>query len=315
MALTVDDLRWSFLDDVTAQVAMALDPDGYPATRELKKVAARMLREQGSDRQKVFWICVKYYNVRKRRIHPLKRRVIRSPELRAMNLSDDQLAALDRIEADSRAGADLTAYLSRRIRQLSYNDALLNDWGIHHLHLGAPAQPFVERSHEVLFARVHGDALYFITIMKHGPGYDPWVEHELIEILHRNWPESIEPSRVRFAQPAGPPPTADTRKKMRAAGITIATTTKDGTLYITPGGGYVSSGDSQDAVRLANMLLARVTQIGQECVDNESAIDAQIRRAGGDPALKHLRIGFLPRGGVEVFDEVSCEIIVSEPWK
>lgn len=62
------------------------------------------------------------------------------------------------------------------------------------------------------------------------------------------------------------------------------------------------------------MLLARVTQIGQECVDTERQLDAQILREGGDPALKRLRIGFLPQGGVEVFDEVSCAVVKSEPW-
>ena len=37
--------------------------------------------------------------------------------------------------AKIRKGEDLT-HLSKRITDLDYNDALLNDCGIHHLHLG-----------------------------------------------------------------------------------------------------------------------------------------------------------------------------------
>jgi hypothetical protein len=123
------DLRWAFLDDLADQVASTLDREGYPATRELQKVREKLLRTGHNERERIFWICVKYYGVRRRKIQPAPRTVLRSPELNALSLTTDQSAALDRIESDSRSGADLTPYLSTRISALGYNDAFAERLG------------------------------------------------------------------------------------------------------------------------------------------------------------------------------------------
>jgi hypothetical protein len=307
------DLRWSFLEDLALQVAAALDSEGYPATKALRKVRARLLREGKNERERIFWICVKYYSARKRKISKARRTVLRSPELNAMVLTADQESALNRIEADSKAGADLTPYLSTQITRLSNNDALLNDWGIHHLHLGAPALPFVKRTGPVLFVRVHQMTLLFLTILDHSPGCEPWIEEELIEIIHRNWPEVI----ARYRPPgvvAGSARSPGSRSKMREAGLTVLTMTKDGTIYVPPGGGYMQSGDSTDAVRLANRLLTHITELGRQCVDGEDSVNQSIRQAGGDPSQKRLRLGLILGRGIEVFDEESSAVVLKSSF-
>lgn len=67
---------------------------------------------------------------------------------------------------------------------------MLNDWGIYHLHLGTTIQSdgFVEQDNdELLFARITPTKFYLINVMKHGD----WERKLIVEILHSNWPETI----------------------------------------------------------------------------------------------------------------------------
>lgn len=43
---------------------------------------------------------------------------------------------LDLVMTNIEQGVDLGPYLSKKIADLDYDDDLLNDWGVHHLHLG-----------------------------------------------------------------------------------------------------------------------------------------------------------------------------------
>jgi hypothetical protein len=47
MPLSATELRWAFLEDVADQTAP--DAEWHLATREMKKVAERMLRETGTE--------------------------------------------------------------------------------------------------------------------------------------------------------------------------------------------------------------------------------------------------------------------------
>ncbi|MCG5076355.1 hypothetical protein L5014_23765 [Paraburkholderia sp. RG36] len=68
-------------------------------------------------------------------------------------------------------GASLRPWLSTLVRKLKKRDELLDDWGIHHFHLGAvPSaknRDFVARTDEVAFAMVRPDAVYFLVATSH----------------------------------------------------------------------------------------------------------------------------------------------------
>jgi hypothetical protein len=58
---------------------------------------------------------------------------------------------------------------------------LLNEWGVHHLHLGAAPSSrdpsLIERSGPVLFARINPDDFYAINVYSHGA----WEQTSVLE--------------------------------------------------------------------------------------------------------------------------------------
>jgi len=133
-----------------------------------------------------------YFNVRKRSIDQVPRKVLRSAVL---SCPDECRAALEIIQSEAETGGNLNAHLSRTLLDSNYNDPLLNDWGIHHFHLGIAMESdgFVERTGALLFARITESSIYFIDVMKHGD----WTRRRLLEICIANWPELTERYKLR----------------------------------------------------------------------------------------------------------------------
>lgn len=97
---------------------------------------------------------------------------------------------LDLIIEMVKQGVDLGPYLRKRIVDLDYDDDLLNDWDIYHLHLVTTldSNGFGNRKGPVLFARFDEEHAYLINVWGHGN----WTNQDMIRIIHNNWPESIE---------------------------------------------------------------------------------------------------------------------------
>ncbi len=154
---------------------------------------------------------------------------------------------------------DLRPHLSKGHARLSTLDGLLNEWNVHHLHLGTAASSrdssLIERSGPVLFARITGDDFYAINVYTHGD----WEQTSVLESLHRNWPDTIKSYRIRGIQ--GEPLTDEQRRNLRKGNMQTATTTEDGTVYMSIGGGVASSGTSAEAVRLTDMLWSDAEQL------------------------------------------------------
>jgi hypothetical protein len=129
-------------------------------------------------------------------------------------------------------------------------DGLLNEWGVHHLHLGTKPyfkdNRYIDRTPPLLFALITNDDFYAINIYEHGG----WESMSVIESLHRNWPQVISQSRIKGIQ--GEALTEKERKMLRNSNIQTASTVSDGTVYMAIGGGVASSGVSVDAVRRAD---------------------------------------------------------------
>jgi hypothetical protein len=156
-------------------------------------------------------------------------------------------------------GKDLRPHLSSRHANLNTLDGLLNEWGVHHLHLGTAivlgASTRVERSGAVLFARITDDDFFAIDIYPHGA----WESLSVLESLHRNWPDAIKQYRIRGLQ--GEPLTEVQRRSLRRKNVQAATTTSDGTVYMAIGGGVTSSGRSAEAIMRADMLWSDTDQL------------------------------------------------------
>jgi hypothetical protein len=138
-----------------------------------------------------------------------------------------------------RRGDDLGPHLSWA-DSFSNNDGLLNEWGVHHFHLGMKPDThrpyYVERSTPLLFALVDETTVYAINIYRHGA----WEDKRIIESLHRNWPDLISRDRLQGIQ--GEVLTTDERRKIRKSGLQAAIATEDGSVYGSIGGPINSIG-------------------------------------------------------------------------
>ena len=97
-------------------------------------------------------------------------------------------------------GKTVTAFLTKNVTRLKSRDGLLWDFGMHHFHLvrRIDKEGFVERSSYLLYAIVTADSAYFVDIRPHPEfGGRGWSRQDLRDIVHKNWPDLLEPRVVR----------------------------------------------------------------------------------------------------------------------
>jgi len=212
------------------------------------------------------------------------------------------------------SGASLRPWLTTRVDYLHVPDALLDDWGIHHFHLGTEAHPtragFVARTDEIAFAIVRPDAVYFLVATSHGRNAAPhvWTKTELMEIVHRHWPQLFEGSRV---QVSGLNLTAEDHARFRKYRTNVVLTMSDGTVYYPPGGGLMSNGESATDYTYQMQLLRQIGYLQSMVELRASEIRARVCvRDNAEVTLKARYLIEYPEGfAIELFDTVSGAVI------
>jgi hypothetical protein len=157
-------------------------------------------------------------------------------------------------------GDDLRPHMSTGHKSLVNRDGLLNEWGVHHFHLGLNPHPrdpnYIERTGPVVFALVEPDVFRAINVYEH----QEWEEVSVIESLHRNWPEAIR--RYRHNAPIVTPSFNNTeRRQIRNAGAQAAVTLQDGTIYGSIAGPVSTAGTKYDSVRDADRWVEEVRDL------------------------------------------------------
>ncbi|MBN7769827.1 hypothetical protein KUV44_17610 [Marinobacter daepoensis] len=178
------------------------------------------------------------FNLRRRIPSTKPREIIRSKEF---SCPAENQVGLKKLESEIKNGKDIRYYLSKGITNLDYNDKTLDEWGIHHLHLGTVLEKkFVKRTKNVVFVIFLDSQAVFLTTLAHGKGHsDVWVNTTLIEIVHNNWPEIIEHLKMGSASGSLTP---NERINLRKINTNVSVTISDGTCYCAPGGGFMSNG-------------------------------------------------------------------------
>jgi hypothetical protein len=143
------------------------------------------------------------------------------------------------------AGVDITPRMSRKLQRWDYVDGMLADFGIQHLHLGTTldADGFYAQGVPLLYVRFDEANAYFLIVADHGE----WANVDLIEIIHANWPGSIERCRIQHGRSGSGNVSDQERMAARQHGIDVKIKMKDGTVYSPPGGGFSASGDTTAA--------------------------------------------------------------------
>ncbi len=206
-------------------------------------------------------------------ISPRPRQIYRSAEL---NCPPGLQAGLDTVTEKLKQGEDVKPHLHTRIAtDPDYYDGLLDDWGIHHLHLGTKVwkDGFMARTNEVLFVRVTDDAAYVLQVLPHKNAIDPdlgnWVNSELLKIIHRNWPDSIAryrfPTGIRLAQ------SISDRDRQRARPYVALPTEVDGVVFMPLGGGATTAGVGVETVEICD-------QITHGIVSYQATVTGEIRQ-------------------------------------
>lgn len=206
--------------------------------------------------QNVEDITYQLYSTQRREITVSPRKIYKSNAFRCPTSLKKSLSIF---ESDLENGRNVNCYLSRNMKNLDYNDFLLNDWGIHHFHLSTEIDQdgFKKRSGLLLFAKVTHSAIYFINMLSHGN----WTKKNIVNILNENWPDLINKNKLKGITSMTNKIDESIHEKLRKAGITTITELEDGTHIMEMGGGYASDGSSADARIKANNILSLLKKI------------------------------------------------------
>ncbi|MBK5482983.1 hypothetical protein JFV29_14120 [Peribacillus sp. TH16] len=242
----------------------------------LKYQLENMGYEPSSNRQD---ICFKYFNLQKRLIAPHPRKILISKEFTYPKEFEN---GLELIKSKIEKGTNLKHHLSSLISNLDYNDQFLNDWGIHHLHLGTELNGnFVNRTGPVLFVRFDDNYAYFINVFNHGKSArkTPWYRQEMIAIIHRNWPDSINQFVLKGINNINPIPTDSDIKNSRKHN-SMSLIKVDGVAYAPIGMGYAASGHSIEAHRICDIYYESINHYEKWIRENPGMLIKEANKRG-----------------------------------
>jgi len=216
----------------------------YIKTELIKRFGSDKISDYGNEHD----YAIAWFKWQRRLIIKKTRILKKSKEF---NCPKNRINGHKKLEEAISNGFDLSPWLSISIKKLKYEDEMLNDWGIHHLHLGENKKTdgFIERTNELLFAVFTNDTCYEIGIFKHGD----WSEIDLLEIINNNFPELINSKKLKGIVDIQYSP--KTRKEildLRKAHVCYLIKLSDGSILLPPGGGVATDGSSIDAVTIAD---------------------------------------------------------------
>lgn len=222
-------------------------------------------------------VCHQYSTLQRRLLSQRPRTVCTAAEF---TCPPDLVANLALLQKKIEAGEDLRPHLSRGLANLDTQDMLLNDWGIHHLHLGTKieADGFVERTGPVLFARFALDATYLIAVLKHGS----WSCQDFVRVVHRNWPDTISAYRLHGVQGLAQQTSDADIAALRKHAINVPVEVEPGVVYLGVGGGYSTTKMNGEIVRACAQTLETIKKLEAFVCGQIPALMDQARARGLD---------------------------------
>jgi hypothetical protein len=253
-----------------------------------------------------------YGNWHSRLISLGPRHVERSHALDANFLSSDPRykPGLDSIIAKLETGEDLTSHLSRGIRHgyrpsVGSNgnrqdlDLLLNDWGVHHLHLSTvfEADGFVKRTGPLLFAAFKPDRAFLIDIVDHGG----WTRDSILQTIISEWPNEQLVWELKGVLAPRQGRTEADRRDLRNAHIS-SFFEMNGKMY-APAGGLTTAGTSTRNTLSVQRLLRQLKWLEQQISsDAEYLNKASLSRGTSLPTNPDLHFEFFQGGGYGIVE-------------
>ena len=254
-----------------------------------------------------------FFNLQKKSVRPQKRTVHYSKEFACP--SEVELG-LKLLVQKFENGEDVSQHLSKDAASPSEFDGLLYDWGIYHFHLGKMIDHHtgrIERTGPVLFAKIDNENVYCINVYSHGKNVQqPWTKQDLLKIIHNNWPQTIAkwklPGGIEMYPESIAPPSDTQYASLRRNGISTAIFVDKGVAYMSPGGGYMSTGHSQEIViycqRVHNTLKLNELYVR----DNITSLVRQIEKITEKPVSRKLSFKLIEINNVFYVAELRSKI-------
>lgn len=126
---------------------------------------------------------VRWYIYNRQKIPYGKKRVCFSREILKSPLYKALKKKIDRIKTCFEKGGDILQFLTERTNHLIFEDKLLNDWGIVHLHLHPVNERNSNNDNWLLFVYIQDDNVFFLNIGNH----NSFADVRLLEIIDNNW--------------------------------------------------------------------------------------------------------------------------------
>lgn len=226
-------------------------------------------------------LLVVYHNWLSRLVRPTKRSVHLSSEFTRNPPKTNHKAGLAAALSDIELGCDLSPRLSKLVvngyvanssSKTKDKDLMLNDWGVHHLHLGSAPDPrdpaFTDRTSDLLFVIFRPTAAYVLDIFDHAA----WTDRDIVRIAVGNWPNLEFFLELKGIVGAATSNTEEEVQKLRRAGVTSYADV-DGRIFA--GRGMISTaGTGINSVRAADRLLQAIEEF-------EDAFARDPERIGG----------------------------------
>jgi hypothetical protein len=239
-------------------------------------------------------LLVLYINWSDRLVPPAPRQVMTSLAFEKSPIRQERAEVFSKILGDIAQGRDLTPYLSRRVRtgyelpqksgskklsKLKHLDLLLNDWGIHHMHVSATLESdgFVARDGPLIFALFRPDRAYLIDVRTH----DDFADEDLIRIIVDTWPSAGLVHQLKGVVGLEQQRSKDDRKLLRSAGI--ATLVQFGDRVFLPGTGISTAGTSSGASVRCGKILRTLKKFEEHVEADPNQCREWIRQQGGLP--------------------------------
>lgn len=223
-------------------------------------------------------LCIHYMNTKFKLIQPGKRVVTVSNEYSAKVTGQPFEPILDDIKSKFIHGVDINPHLSKQILKPDFDDYLLSDWSIHHIHISNsrtnPSDYFYDRSDKLLFALVRDGIVYFVDVRPHNET-NVFSNREILEIVDRNWPEItnqfVLDGVIGVTHNCNNEEIAIARKKGLNVCLEI-----NGKVIAPMGLGLMTSGDAFKSVNATHNLLDAIDNRERELAQNSAKIKEQI---------------------------------------
>ncbi len=285
----------------------------FPLLTEAKVIISKYLHQLGLKlvSTSIQDVLRSYFNLKHKIISQQRREVFLSAGLitKAVELNLDNV--LEVITQKFVNGDDVNPFLSKGILRLEDHDYLLNDWGIHHLHLNLNKNKsdeyFNQRSNQLLFVHVTDEKAYFIDIRPHHEEY-VFAQRDLLRAVRDNWPDLNVKFLVREEEMEVFPKFDESDiVLMRRKGYMFFTQV-DKHAYM-PGLGSACSGFSVKASLEMDEFCRQLYKVHCYIQEHEEELKYRFSLTPGKP-LQNMRIGLAFKDWMFYFCELNTQRLV-----